>query len=131
MKKTIEVNFPGGKRVEAKIGNTIIPTDQPIKDGGEGKDPEPFQLFLASLAACSGIYALNFCQSRGISTKEMELTMACEFDPEEKRYKKMTINLKLPKGFPEKYKNSIIKAMDLCAVTKHILNPPQFEIKAR
>ena len=30
--------------------------------------------------------------------------------------------------FPEKYKGAIIKAMDLCTVKKHILNPPEFEI---
>jgi hypothetical protein len=45
MEKTIEVSFPGGKKVDGKIENMIIKTDQPIKDGGEGTAPEPFHLF--------------------------------------------------------------------------------------
>ncbi|HBF42893.1 MAG TPA: osmotically inducible protein OsmC, partial [Desulfobacteraceae bacterium] len=50
MQKTIEVNFPGGKKVDGKIENMIIKTDQPVKDGGEGSAPEPFQFFLMSIA---------------------------------------------------------------------------------
>ena len=50
MEKTIEVSFPGGKKVDGKTANMIIKTDQPIKDGGEGTAPEPFLLFLASIA---------------------------------------------------------------------------------
>jgi ribosomal protein S12 methylthiotransferase accessory factor len=56
--------------------------------------------------------------------------MEAEFDPTEKRYKKITLNLFLPDEFPEKYNKSIIKTMDLCAVKKHLINPPEFQINA-
>jgi len=37
MSKTLlEVTFPGGKRVDAKIGKFTIKTDQPVWSGGEG-----------------------------------------------------------------------------------------------
>ncbi|MBW1717551.1 MAG: OsmC family protein [Deltaproteobacteria bacterium] len=131
MKKALlEVTFPGGKRVDAKIGKFVIKTDQPIWAGGEGSAPEPFQLFLASIATCAGIYAVSFCQSREISTEGMYLTMVCEWDDERKRYSKFSINLKLPEGFDEKYKRPIIRSMDLCAVKKHMIDPPEFEISA-
>jgi len=35
----------------------------------------------------------------------------------------------VPAGFPEKYKKAIVRTMDLCSVKKHIINPPEFEIK--
>lgn len=67
--------------------------------GGDGSAPEPFQLFLASIATCAGIYALSFCQSRQINTDTMSLTMECEWDEEKKRYEKFSIDLKLPEDF--------------------------------
>jgi len=33
------VSFPGNLRVEAKVGEFIIATDQPEKSGGEGTAP--------------------------------------------------------------------------------------------
>ena len=129
MDKTIEVSFPGGKKVDGKIENMIIKTDQPVKDGGEGSAPEPFQFFLMSIATCAGIYALDFCQTREIETKDMTLTMNCELDPSGRVYQKLSIDLRVPVGFPEKYKKAIVRTMDLCSVKKHIINPPEFEIK--
>jgi ribosomal protein S12 methylthiotransferase accessory factor len=129
-KTTLEVSFPGGKKVDSSNGKFVIKTDQPVKYGGDGTEPEPFQLFLASIATCAGIYALSFCQSRKIETDGMSLTMECEWDQERKRYRKMGIHLKLPAGFPEKHQKSVIRAMDLCAVKKHMIEPPEFEITA-
>jgi len=128
MGKIIKVNFPGGKRADTAIGDQLIRTDQSKLSGGDGSAPEPFSLFLASIATCAGVYALQFCQTRNIPVEDMELNMDCEYDPVEKRYKEMKISLKLPAGFPEQLKPAIIRAMDLCAVKKHIMTPPAFQV---
>lgn len=60
----IEVTFPGGKRVDARVGPHVVHTDQPIEVGGEGSAVGPFDLFLASIAACAGTSVLAFCQAR-------------------------------------------------------------------
>lgn len=128
MGKIIEVSFPGNKKVDAKIGEQIIKTDQSLLNGGDGSAPEPFQLFLTSIAACAGIYALNFCQTRNLSTDGLGLVMECDFDQEAKQYTKMKLQLKLPRDFPDKYRMGIQRAMDLCSVKRHIINSPEFEI---
>jgi len=76
MSERLEVSFPGGKRVDVRIRDFEIATDQPVKSGGEASAPQPFDLFLASMAACAGFYALNFCQSRTIPTAGLGLSMA-------------------------------------------------------
>ena len=38
------------------------------------------------------------------------------------------IAVQLPAGFPEKYRAAIERAIDHCAVKKHIVEPPRFEI---
>lgn len=129
MNRVLTVKFAGGKKVDVETGKTVVRTDQSRENGGEESAPEPFDHFLASIAACAGVYALEFCTNRGISTGGMELRMVCERNPEFKRYTTMTLELTLPRGFPEKFRRAIVRAMDLCSVKRHIVNPPEFEIK--
>lgn len=62
----MQIYFPGGKRVYADYGDFTIQTDQPPRGGGDGSAPAPFDLFLASIGTCAGIYAFGFMQQRGI-----------------------------------------------------------------
>ncbi|MFO7987091.1 MAG: OsmC family protein [Desulfatiglandaceae bacterium] len=130
MTKTIEVCFPGGKRVDAGIEGMTIHTDQAVENGGAGTAPEPFQLFMASIATCAGIYALEFCKAREIAPHGMALTMRYDLDPKKGICNQLNIDLKVPPGFPEKYKKAVVRVMDLCNVKKQMLNPPEFVIQA-
>jgi putative redox protein len=40
----------------------------------------------------------------------------------------ITIDIKLPPDFPEKYKESVINVAELCKVKKSISKPPVFNI---
>lgn len=128
MSERLEVLFPGGKRVDVQVGGFVINTDQGVKAGGEAAAPEPFALFLASMAACAGIYALNFCASRNLPAEGLGLSMDWTREPQAPATARATLRLRLPDGFPQQYRDSIVRAMDLCAVKKNIVNPPEFEI---
>jgi len=125
---TMTVSFPGGKRVDAEYGGFTIRTDQPPQGGGEGSAPQPFDLFLASIATCAGIYVKGYCDARGLPSEGLGLTMRIERD-EQHRVRRLVLEIALPEGFPEKHKEAVVRAADLCAVKKHILNPPAFEIE--
>lgn len=129
----LKVTFPGGLRVNAEFAGGLVETDQPVSEGGEGSAPTPFQYFLASLATCAGIYVLSFCRQRGIATEGLALTQRAEFASEagKKKLSKVILDIDLPPGFPEKYRNAVSKAAALCAVKKALMEPPEFEIKAR
>jgi len=130
MERAIKVFFPGGKRVGAKIENMVVPTDQPSANGGTGTAPEPFQLFLASIAACAGIYALEFCRTRELTTEGMTLSLTYRMDEKNQRCESVNIDLKLPANFPKEYRKAVVRVMDLCSVKKQILKPPEFFIAA-
>ncbi|MEA2068167.1 MAG: OsmC family protein [Verrucomicrobiota bacterium] len=127
-KKDITVSFPGGKRVDAHYGDRTVQTDQSVKNGGAGAAPEPFDLFFVSMATCVGIYVLEFCTTRNLDTEGLDVHLYSEFNPDEKRYPLISIDVKLPNGFPEKYKKAIWRTANLCSVKKHVLNPPDFDI---
>lgn len=125
MDHVIKVRFRDGERIEADIQGKLIRADRPKDMGGEGIEPTPFALFLASIATCAGMYAQGFCQSREISTAGMSLTLTCEKNEQTKKLEKIILKITLPTEFPEKYKRPILRTMDQCSVKQLILNPPE------
>jgi putative redox protein len=122
------IDFPGGARVDAHYGPYTIPTDQPPMGGGSGSAPTPFSLFLASLGTCAGIYVLGFCRQRGLPTDGIRLIESVERDPRTHMVSKVSIEVRLPAGFPEKYREAVIRSAEQCAVAKHLENPPKIAV---
>ncbi|MBK7586270.1 MAG: OsmC family protein [Myxococcales bacterium] len=125
----ITVRFPGNKRVDALFGDRVIHTDQSPLHGGEGSAPEPFELFLASLATCAGVYVLGFCQARNIPTDGIELTQHQDFD-EAGRLARVTMKISVPAGFPPKYVPALERVAAKCTVKRVIQDAPEFVIEA-
>jgi ribosomal protein S12 methylthiotransferase accessory factor len=127
----IKVTFPGGLRVDAEYKGFVVKTDQPVHDGGEGTAPSPFDLFLVSIATCAGFYTVAFCMGRGIPTDKAGVVMRTQKSPGSKLIDKISIEIQLPPGFPERYKQAIIKAVDTCSVKAHLDKPPVIEIETK
>jgi ribosomal protein S12 methylthiotransferase accessory factor len=127
MPKSIDIDFTGTRRVDARINGFTVVTDQPVDEGGGGKAPTPSEIFLASIATCSALYAQRFCESRDIGIDGLTLSLDADFDEKTKMISKLTYKLGLPEGFPEKYEQAIIRAMNQCYVKKHLFEPPEFE----
>ncbi|HEX6086918.1 MAG TPA: OsmC family protein [Thermoanaerobaculia bacterium] len=126
---SVTVSFPGGVAVDATYKGQTVRTDQPAAAGGADSAMSPFDLFLASIATCMGFYALRFCQERSLSTEGLGLTLEPIRDEQAKRVALVHVELVLPPAFPEKYRPAIERAVDHCAVKKHILEPPRFELE--
>ena len=126
---TMSVSFPGGKRVDATFGGFSVRTDQPSHAGGDGSAPSPFDLFLASIATCAGFYVKGYCDTRGLSTEGLELRMHVERDPETRMVAWLALEIRLPEGFPDRHRDGVRRAADLCSVKKHLQHPPAFKIR--
>jgi putative redox protein len=120
--------FPGGAAVDAHFKGFTVHTDQTPEHGGGGTGPQPFDVFLASLGACAGLYALRFCQQRAIDTTGLEVKLSTAKDPGAPGLRAIRLEIQLPEGFPEKYRDAIVRAADQCPVKRHILEPPAFEV---
>ena len=125
----ITVTFPGNKKTSAQVGQHTVLTDQSVMAGGDGAAPAPFSLFLASLVSCAGIYVIYFCEKRGIRTDDIKVIQRDERDPQTHRVTRITIEIVLPSDFPEKYKKALLHTVDLCAVKKTMLDPPEFDVR--
>jgi ribosomal protein S12 methylthiotransferase accessory factor len=125
----MEITFDGGKVISAHFRGFTLRTDQPVKGGGTESAPTPFDLYLASIGTCAGIYVKSFCDNRQIPTEGIKVIQHTVFSEETGLPIKLTIDIQVPPGFPEKYKASLINVAELCKVKKSIINPPVFEIK--
>ena len=97
---------------------------------GRARRRAPFDLFLASIATCAGIYVKGYCDARGIATEGLGIEMRVERDAEQRMVTRLALEIRLPEGFPEKHREGVVRAADLCAVKKHLLHPPAIEICA-
>jgi ribosomal protein S12 methylthiotransferase accessory factor len=129
MSSEIVVTLPGGKRVDTQIGRHVIRTDQPVAGGGEDSAPSPFQLFLASIGTCAGIYVAGFCQKRGLPTDGIRLLHRNHFDPETGVLVRVELDIEVPPTFPEKYRDALVRVADQCTVKKAIQAQPVFAVR--
>ncbi len=128
---TMEISFPGNKKVVSLYKGFSIETDQPKDEGGDGSAPEPFDLFLSSMGTCAGIYVIYFCEERNIDTTGMKMSLAFDRNEQTHLVETVHIQISLPPGFPKKYRSAVEKTAGLCTVKRNILNPPRFEVSAQ
>ena len=123
----MEMYFPGKKRVYARYKGFVVETDQPVEAGGDNSAPAPFDLFLLSIGTCAGYYVLSFLQQRGLSTEGAGVVLGREVDPGTHLPSKISLEIKLPADFPDKYRDAVIRAAEQCAVKRALENPPAFD----
>ena len=118
------IDFPGGSRVDAHFGSFTVQTDQPPVASA----PTPFALFLSSIGTCAGIYVLGFCRQRNLPADGIRIVERVHSNPYNGMVEKVDLEIQVPPTFPEKYRDSLIRSAELCAVKKHLEKPPKFEI---
>jgi putative redox protein len=123
------VTFPGGKRVDTTIRTHVVRTDQPVTNGGEDSAPAPFDLFLAAIGTCAGIYVVGFCQKRDLPTEGIRIVQRNRFHPETGVLSEVDLDIEVPPAFPEKYREALVRVADQCAVKKAIQAQPVFLVR--
>ena len=124
----MEITFDGGKVITAHHHGHSIRTDQPVNNGGTDSAPSPFGLYMASIGTCAGIYVKSFCDNRKIPADDIKMILTTQYNKETGLPVNIKIDIRIPPEFPEKYRNSLINAAELCKVKKSIASPPVFEI---
>jgi len=125
----IVVTLAGNRRVDALVGAHRLHTDQPRDNGGDDTAPSPFQLFLASLGTCAGIFVQGFCARRNIPFEEIRIRQRADIDSAG-TLRGVALEVELPPGFPERYREALIRAVEQCSVKRAIQAQPSFTVHA-
>lgn len=121
------IDFPGGQKVDAHFRGHSVQTDQPTTDSA----PMPFELFLASIGTCAGIYVLGFCQQRKLSTEGIRIIQHNHPNPATGMMDKIDLEIQVPPTFPEQYHAALVRSAELCKVKKTLEHPPVFEVMTK
>jgi putative redox protein len=124
----ILVTLPGGRRVEAQVGAHGVRTDQPRDNGGEDTAPSPFELFLASIGTCAGIFVQGFCQKRGLPFERIRILERPSYAADG-TLTGVDLDIQVPADFPEKYRDALVRVADQCSVKKAIAAQPRFAVR--
>lgn len=78
---SVEGFLESGYRVSLKSSTGhVITVDEPSELGGEGTGPNPVELFLASIAACTAITLKLHAVRRGVKINKIEVKVEGSFD---------------------------------------------------
>lgn len=124
----MKISFPKNQQVKVSFDGYEITTDQQVEYGGDGEFPEPYKLFLASVATCGGYYLLKFCEARKIDHQKIKMKMVYSWEDKEKGSPLFEIRIKVPEDFDEKYNTPLQKAVEQCAVKRAIMSNPIFQV---
>ena len=123
----ITVRHEEADRFRIDVRGHSVVVDQPGK-GDAG--PTPTELFVASLAACTGFYARRFLSRHGLD--DGDLTVVCDFGwaADHSRVVAIALRIEVPGGVPEELRPALMRAVDLCTVHESLRVTPHvsFEI---
>lgn len=124
----MEITFEPKEKVIVNYLNHRVVTDTIEELGGEDTALNPFQLFLTSIGACSGVFMEAFYKKYNLSIKGASLKEDCIFD-EKGMLKKIIMTAFVGKDFPMDKQNSLIANLKGCKVKKHLNPDIEFEYK--
>ncbi len=125
----IEVKLLDGQKLEALFDGFSVLSDQPLSNKGNNEAPSPYDYFLASTALCAGYFTKQYCLARNISLEGIKIVQKNIRDHENKYKQFVTISVTVPKNFPEKDRQGIIRSIEGCSVKKTIMEIPEFKIE--
>lgn len=124
----ITVHHRGDMQFETTIGNHRLVIDVPPEMKGKDRGLTPPQLFIASLASCIAIFAASYCNTAGINTEGLSVTLSYDKLTKPSILGNFKAVIKIPKGDVEKKEKGILRASKHCLIHETIRSSPEIEI---
>lgn len=112
-----------GAKIATDIGNKfVIDTDQPAPFG-QDEAPSPFDVFLASVSACTAYFAQRYCRKWKLPHEGIKVELESVFDA---KHVLTDIHLKVqvPENFPRDHLAGLLRNAGACPVKKAMEAPP-------
>ena len=124
----VEVTYPSESRVQARSQDLVVEVGPPPDRGGDPDAYGPFNMLLCALGTCTGYQVLDFLQARGLPTAGTGLRIEAERSEATHILENVTIEIRVPAGFPEKYEEAIVRAAGGCPVKDQLGLKPHFTV---
>ena len=136
----ITATLTSGMRVSMSNGRHEWVADEPIALGGTDTGPNPYELLLASLAACTCITLSYYCRRKGIVLESIKASYDfdrvhaddCENcdDPRSGFIDKITSQVEISGDFDDAERKRLSEIVERCPVHKTLANGVTFSDNA-
>jgi len=101
---------------KAQIQKHILFSDMSIEDGGTNEALSPADLLVSSLGFCIAMIIQRYCNAHGHSDSGINLSMTYLLKNNPKMISSITIDIALPKNFPQNKKQAILNSVKTCVI---------------
>ena len=137
---TITANLNSGTVVKISNGRHEWNADEPVAAGGTDTGPDPYELLLGSLAACTCATIALYCQHKGLTLKSISASYEfarihaddcanCD-DDASGMIDHITSNVHIDGDFDAAQEKRLAQIVSRCPVHKTLANGVQFEDNA-
>ncbi len=104
--------------------------DMPRDSKGDDQGPSPADLLTAALGACMGMHMTLYCQTAGIDSQGMEMSIVYNLVEEKgrRRISVITGDVTLPRD-PGSRKAALLRASENCIVRNTLGNAPEIDLE--
>jgi uncharacterized OsmC-like protein len=136
----ITAELKTGMAVTLSNGRHQWNADEPAEVGGTDTGPNPYELLLGSLAACTCLTVSMYCRHKGLELESVSTTydfsrvhaddcIDCD-DPGKGLIEKITSNVEISGNFDEAQRKRLAQVASRCPVHKTLANGVAFEDNA-
>ena len=136
----ITAKLTSGMAVQMSNGRHVWNADEPLEAGGTDTAPDPYELLLGSLAACTCVTISWYCQHKKIPLQSVSTTYDfsrvhaddckdCDI-PDKGFIEKITSNVHIEGDFDEAQRKRLAQIAQRCPVHKTLAHGVQFEDNA-
>ena len=136
----ITANLTSGMAVRLSNGRHEWKADEPIDAGGTDTGPNPYELLLGSLAACTCVTIAWYCQFKKLPLESVSTTYDfdrvhvddckdCDF-PDRGFIERITSNVHIEGNFDDAQRKRLAQIAERCPVHKTLAHGVEFEDNA-
>lgn len=127
----LTIKHKGGWEFVTQARGYTITIDVPKDKGGKDKGMTPVELFISSLGACTGMYAIGYCERQSIPYDNMEIKLSWEKADKPARVSKVIIDVKMPKPIPKENIKPLLNAIECCLIRNTIVGSPEIQVNIK
>lgn len=130
-RESVSIRPAGGVALEVRARHHLLTVDQPKEEGGDDQGITPVEMFVSSLGACIGYFAVRFLRRHNLSTEGFNVTVEWDYAEQPHRVGAIRAHVDLPKGFPAEMKERLQKVMEGCTIHHSLTHSPQIGIELK
>lgn len=119
------IEYCGKRKFKARMDGFEVVTDLPEKAGGENSAMSPTQLFISSIGACMGLYAVRYLKTAGLDPSGMSVKLDWDFSEDKTRVGRIDAAIKVPNAELGARAKAVVAAAKKCTLHNTLHNAPE------